>query len=221
MALAIMSSGGKDGTLALDRARRRGLDVQWYASVFEGNTGRLRFHGVRHQLVEAQARALQLEPLFTRTHPDTYDAAFTRLLAELKNRGCTGVLFGNITLDDVRAWYEERVTAAGLEHLELLWGEPSMELAYEVVERGYRALVVAVNLEMAARPFLGRELDADLLTELGITDNLDPCGERGEYHTFVFDGPEFDTPVGFRIGEPLELEGHRFLDLQLTNGRLS
>lgn len=214
-----MSSGGKDGTLALDRARRAGLDVRWFASVFEGHTGRLRFHGVPHQLVEAQARALGLEPVFKRTHPDTFEEAFTRLLDDLRQRGCTGVLFGNIALADVRQWYEERVTASGLEHHELLWGEPSMELAYEVVERGYRALVVAVNLSMAARPFLGRELDADLLTELGITDNLDPCGERGEYHTFVFDGPEFRTPVGFQVGDPLDLEGHRFLDLQPTNGR--
>jgi len=88
-----------------------------------------------------------------------------------------------------------------------------MELAYEVVERGYRALVVAVHLGMRAVRFLGRELDADLLTEIGITDDLDPCGERGEFHTFVFDGPEFRAPVGFTVGGPLELDGHRFLDL--------
>lgn len=214
MALALMSSGGKDGTLALDRARRQGLDVRWLASVFEGNTGRLRFHGVPHQLLVAQARALGLEPVLTRTHPDTFEVAFGRLLADLRGRGCTGVLFGNVALADVRAWYEERVTAAGLTHHEPLWGDPSMELVYEVVERGYHALVVAVNLRMRATRFLGRELDADLLTEIGITDDLDPCGEHGEYHTFVFDGPEFSGPVGFRIGAALEREGHRFLDLR-------
>lgn len=218
MALALMSSGGKDGTLALDRARRHGLDVRWFASVFEGNSGRLRFHGVPHQLVAAQATAVGLEPILMRTHPDTFEQAFARLLADLKHRGCDGVVFGNISLADVRAWYEERVTAAGLTHHEPLWGEPAMELVYEVVERGYHALVVAVNLGMRATRFLGRELDADLLTEIGITDNLDPCGERGEYHTFVFDGPEFQAPVGFSIGDPLEREGHRFLDLRPTNG---
>jgi uncharacterized protein (TIGR00290 family) len=219
MAFALMSSGGKDGTLALDRARRAGFDVRWYASVFEGATGRLRFHGVPHALVETQARALGLEPVLKRTHPDTFEEAFGRLLQDLRARGCTGILFGNISLADVRAWYEDRVTAAGLAHEELLWGEPAMELAYEVVERGYRALVVSVNLAMRAVPFLGRELDADLLTEIGITDDLDPCGERGEYHTFVFDGPEFRDPVGFAIGDLLELDGHRFLDLQPVNGR--
>jgi len=213
MALALMSSGGKDGTLALDRARRQGLDVRWFASVFEGSTGRLRFHGVPHLLVETQARALGLEPVLKRTHPDPFEVAFDRLLADLRARGCTGMLFGNVALADVRAWYETRVTGAGLEHIELLWGEPSMELLYEVVERGYRALVVSVNLHMRAVPFLGREMDADLLTEIGITDDLDPCGERGEYHTFVFDGPEFHAPVNFTVGGRMEREGHRFLDL--------
>ena len=112
-----------------------------------------------------------------------------------------------------------RVTRAGFEHRELLWGEPSMELAYEIVERGYRALVVSVHLEMNAVPFLGRELDADLLTDIGITDDLDPCGERGEYHTFVFDGPEFQTIVPFQVGKQMTREGHRFVDLMPTNGR--
>jgi uncharacterized protein (TIGR00290 family) len=213
MPYAIMSSAGKDCTLALDRARRRKLDVQWLANVYEGNTGRVRFHGVRHGLVEAQARALGLEPVLRATHPDPFETAFERLLADLKGKGCTGVIFGNIHLADVRGWYEERVQAMGLEHIELLWGEPAIELIYEVVERGYHGLVVSVNLDGPATAFLGRDLDADLVTELGITDDLDPCGERGEFHTFVYDGPEFRSPVPFEIGETLEHEAHRFLDL--------
>lgn len=213
-----MSSAGKDCTLALDRARRGGLEVRWLANVYEGNTGRVRFHGVRHRLVEAQARALGLEPVLRATHPDSFETAFGRLLADLSARGCRGVIFGNINLTDVRGWYEERVRGARLQHLEMLWGEPAIELLYEVVERGYHGLIVSVNLRERATAFLGRELDADLVTELGITDDLDPCGERGEFHTFVTDGPEFRHPVPIDIGEALELEGHRFLDLTLRVG---
>jgi diphthamide synthase (EF-2-diphthine--ammonia ligase) len=88
-----------------------------------------------------------------------------------------------------------------------------MELAYEVVERGYRAIVVSVDLSRPAAGFLGRELDADLLTEIAITEGLDPCGERGEYHTFVYDGPQFSQPVVVEPGATVEFEGHRFLDL--------
>jgi uncharacterized protein (TIGR00290 family) len=213
MAWALMSSGGKDCTLALDRARRDGLDVRWMASMYEGNTGRVRFHGVRHELVAAQAEALRLRPVLHHTHPEDFEPAFAGLLSELRALGCTGCLFGNIHLADVRSWYEERVAAAGLAHREPLWGEPAIELLHEFVERGYHALVVSVDTARAAAPFLGRDVDADLLTEIGITDDLDACGERGEYHTFAYDGPEFTRPVGFSRGPTLEREGHQFVDL--------
>lgn len=213
MVYALMSSGGKDSTLALDRARRRGLEVRYLANIYEGSSGRVRFHGVRAELIRAQATSLGLECVQRHTHPLDFEPVFLDLLQDLKQRGCTGIVFGNIHLADVRAWYEGRVRGAGLEHVEPLWGEPAMELVYEVVERGYRAIVVSVDLKQPASGFLGRELDADLLTEIAITDGLDPCGERGEYHTFVYDGPQFSQPILVEPGEAVEFDGHRFLDL--------
>lgn len=213
MSYALMSSGGKDGTLALDRALREGLDVRVLANIYEGSTGRVRFHGVRHELISRQAAALGLELLTAHTTPQAFEPVFLDLLQTIKNRGCTGILFGNIHLSDVRGWYEERVHAAGLDHIEPLWGDPPIELVHEVVERGYRALIVSVDLQQQAAGFLGRELDADLLTELSIADGLDPCGERGEYHTLVFDGPTFSHAVGFTTGTTVEIDGHRFVDL--------
>ena len=139
----------------------------------------------------------------------------SRLLQTLKQKGCDGVVFGNIHLADVRAWYEERVLAAGLDHVDPLWGDPPIELVHEVVERGYRALIVSVDLKQGAATFLGRELDADLLTEIGITEDLDPCGERGEFHTYVFDGPAFKKPIPFTQGPTVEIDGHKFVDLML------
>jgi uncharacterized protein (TIGR00290 family) len=208
-----MSSGGKDGTLALDRSLRRGLDVRVLANIYEGSTGRVRFHGIRHELIERQARALGLELVTAHTGPEDFEPVFLSTLDDLRARGCTGIVFGNIHLADVRAWYEERVRGAGLDHVEPLWGEPPIELVHEVVERGYRALVVSVDLRQGASAFLGRELDADLLTEIAVADNLDPCGERGEYHTLVFDGPGFREPVAFTRGRAVEIDGHRFIDL--------
>jgi uncharacterized protein (TIGR00290 family) len=210
---ALMSSGGKDGTLALDRVRRDRVDVRYLCNIYEGSTGRVRFHGVRHELISAQANALGLEPVLAHTHPDDFERVFLNTLQDLKSRGCTGVVFGNIHLADVRQWYEERVHAAGLKHIEPLWGEPPIELVHEVVERGYHALVVSVDLKQRAARFIGRELDADLLTDLGITEGLDPAGERGEFHTFVFDGPSFRLPVTFTRGETVDIDGHRFIDL--------
>jgi uncharacterized protein (TIGR00290 family) len=213
MSLAVMSSGGKDSTLALDRARRGGLDVRFLANIYEGSTGRVRFHGVRQGLIATQARALGLEYVAAATSPQSFEDAFLATLGRLKASGVTGIIFGNIHLEDVRAWYEERVTANGLEHIEPLWGAPPVEIAWEVVEQGYRPIIVGVDMARPAVSYLGREFDADVVTEMSTTDELDPCGEAGEYHTFVFDGPEFKTPVDYEVGETVEIDGHRFIDL--------
>jgi uncharacterized protein (TIGR00290 family) len=216
MSYALMSSGGKDSTLALDRARRMGVDVRILANVYEGATGRVRFHGVRRELIAAQAESLGLECVQVHTGPEGFEAVFLRLLEDLRRRGCRGMVFGNIHLEDVRGWYEERVRGHGLDHLEPLWGEPAIELVHEVVERGYRAVVVGVDLTLPAAGFLGRELDANLLTDIAIADGLDAAGERGEYHTFVYDGPAFAFPLLLRTGRHVELDGHRCMDLTLV-----
>jgi uncharacterized protein (TIGR00290 family) len=211
-----MSSGGKDCTLALDRVQRQGLDVRYLANIYEGSTGRVRFHGIRHELIGRQAQSLGLELVSAHTGPEPFESVFWSVLRTLKRKGCDGIVFGNIHLADVRDWYEERVLSVGLDHIEPLWGDPPIELAHEVVERGYRAVVVSVDTAQPAAGFLGRELDADLLTEMAIIDDLDPCGERGEYHTFVFDGPAFRAPIPLTRGKIIGLNGHRFLDLLET-----
>lgn len=216
MTYALMSSGGKDSTLALDRARRMGLDVRYFANIYEGASGRVRFHGVRRELIAAQADTLKLECVQRRTGPEPFEPVFLHLLDDLRALGCAGMVFGNIHLEDVRGWYEERVRAKGLEHVEPLWGDPAIELVHEVVERGYRAIVVGVDLALPAADFLGRDLDANLLTDIAIADGLDAAGERGEYHTFVYDGPAFAYPLLIRPGRRVQQDGHRFLDLTLA-----
>jgi uncharacterized protein (TIGR00290 family) len=208
-----MTSGGKDATLALERARRSGLDVRLLVSLYDGASRRVRFHNLRKELIADQAAALGLELLAVPTPHDAYEPVFNDTMIRLRERGIDTVAFGNVHLADVRQWYERRVHAAGLEHVEPLWGSPSVEVAWEVVERGYRALVVSVNVQEGATAFLGCEFDADLVTQLCVLDHVDPCGERGEYHTFVFDGPEFRHAIGFGRGAIAEVEGHRFLDL--------
>jgi uncharacterized protein (TIGR00290 family) len=221
MAYALMTSGGKDAVLALDRARRAGHDVPLLVTLYDGTSSRIRYHGLRRQLLDLQAAALGVDLLALPVPPGGYEPVFNDALRSLKERGLTGVIFGNISLADVRAWYEERVVAADLEHVEPLWGGPAVEVAWEVVERGFRALVVSVNLDERATSFLGREFDADLVTQISVIGKLDPSGERGEYHTFVFDGPDFAHAVGFTRGQALEHEGHRFLDLLPPNGTLA
>lgn len=213
---ALATGAGKDATLALHRARRQGRDVRYAFNVYEGSTERVRFHGTRKELVEAHGRALDLQVLLDHTHPRDFAPVFEGVLDALQERGVDGVIFGNVHLEGVRAWYEERTAAAGLEHLEPLWGREPAELVREFVELGYRAVVVSVDLESGDPAWLGEEVDHDLLDALEAR-GADPCGEHGEYHTFVWDGPEFEAPVAFRRGREVEMEGHRLLDL-IPNG---
>lgn len=210
---ALSWSGGKDATLALDRAVRQGLDVRYLFNIYEGVSGRVRFHGVRSELIAAQAQALGLELIQAHTHPEDYAGALDRVLDELVGRGVGGIVFGNIHLEDIRAWYDERLRARGLEHVEPLWGERPEALVEEFLDRGFRARVVGVNLEIGRAEWLGRDLDERLIEEIAQAPGADVAGERGEYHTFVYDGPLFRMPVRFVTGATFELDGHRLIDL--------
>lgn len=218
MIYALGWSGGKDATLALDRALRDGLAVRYLFNIYEGSTGRVRFHGIRREMIRAQAEALGIELVQAHTGPDDFEAVFARVLDELRARGVAGVLFGNIHLADVRGWYEERTRAQGFEHREPLWGGEPEALTREFIARGHRARVVSVNLELADAAWVGRELDTAMLRELAVAAGIDPGGERGEYHTFVYDGPLFRHPVPFTTGDTVTIEGHRLLDLLPATG---
>lgn len=199
--------------LALHRARQQGYRVTRLFCVYEGDSGRTRFHGVRAGLVEAQARALGLPLVMDHTHPDDYETVHRRLLEGLVEDGVSAVVYGNIHLADVREWYEERSERMGLAHVEPLWGDPPAQLVREFLTAGYRTLVVSVNLESGDPRWLGRELSGPLVESLLDDPEIDPCGEYGEYHTFVWEGPMFSSPVRFQTGETFEREGHRILDL--------
>jgi uncharacterized protein (TIGR00290 family) len=199
--------------LALDRALRQGLDIGYLFNIYEGASGRVRFHGVRSALIAAQAESIGIPLLQEATHPDDYETVFLRLLDRLLAEGIGGVIFGNIHLADIRAWYEERVTARGLEHREPLWGEVGEALLREVVARGYRARLVSVDLARTPELWLGRILDRDFITEILARADIDPCGERGEYHTFVDDGPIFRVPLQIQTSRQVEMEGHALLEI--------
>lgn len=213
MVHALSWSGGKDSALALDRAVRQGIDVRFLFNIVHGLTERVRFHGVRATMIARQAEALGLELIQPFTTPDGFEPAFLNGLDELREHGASGIVFGNIHLADVRAWYEERTTARGLTHVEPLWGGAPADIVAEVLDRGYRTRIVSVDLARGRRTWLGRELDRDLAHEIAATPGADPAGEQGEFHSFVFDGPLFRHPVAHVTGEVHEEEGHAMIDL--------
>lgn len=215
MRYALSFSGGKDSMLALDRASRQGLDVAYLFNIYEGSSGRVRFHGIRAPLIAAQAVAIGIPLIQDFTHPDDYETVFLRTLQRLRDEGVGGIIFGNIHLADIRAWYEDRVTAMDFQHVEPLWGEPGIALAREVVDRGYVPMMVSVDLARTPESWLGRTVDHELLREIEARPQIDPAGERGEYHTFVSNGPLFNHPLDLRLGERVEMEGHGLIEVTL------
>jgi len=214
-------SGGKDSLLALDRARAAGLHIARLVNVYEGSSGRVRFHGVRKELLAAQARALGVELLQRKTTPETFEQAFLSALEELGQLGMEAVVFGNIHLADIRAWYEERTTSRGFRHIEPLWGSSPSALVREFVGRGHQARVVSVYLTCGRREWLGRDFSPAFIAELEKCENVDVCGERGEYHSFAFGGPLFQAPLELRTASQLEMENHLILDVVLGSERES
>jgi uncharacterized protein (TIGR00290 family) len=208
-----MWSGGKDSYLALTRAQRQGLNVTTLVNFYDGPTGRVRFHATRRELIAAQGFALGLRLLQHATTANEYEARFQAALAQLAAAGCPGVVFGNIHLADVRAWFEERVRAQRLEHHEPLWGAAPAALLDEFVDSGGHAVVTCIETAKLPAAWLGRPIDAAFATDIARLPGVDPCGERGEYHTFVHGGPRFSQPIAWRPGPIHEEAG--FVQLEL------
>lgn len=197
---ALLWSGGKDCALALDRARRAGLLVERLVNFHDSATGRVRFHATPLSLLEEQAAAIGIELQAVPTSWAQMDERLRSVLTGLRAEGFRGVILGDIHLADVRAWYEERVTAAGLLHVEPIWGDPPAALLREFVASGGRAVVTCVDLGRLDESWLGREINPEFVAEI-LERAVDPCGENGEYHSFAFAGPGFGKPVRWHPGE--------------------
>jgi uncharacterized protein (TIGR00290 family) len=195
-----MWSGGKDSALALWRARQRGLRVKWLVNVHDRATGRVRFHATPVDAITKQAEAAGIPLVSVPTDWETFDQSLGDAFAALTRQGCGGVVFGDIHLADVRGWYEERTRAAGLEHVEPLWGDDPHSVLDEFVGIGGRAVLTCVEKEKLDVSWLGRVIDADFVRDVRAT-GIDPCGENGEYHSFAFAGPFFARPLVWRLGE--------------------
>src|SRR5258708_11201428 len=215
-----MWSGGKDSALALLRARARGLPVTRLLNIYDPATDRVRFHATRSELIQAQANAIGIERGQFGVAWEADEAAFLKMLAGLKAEGFAGVAFGDIHLADVRAWYEDRVDAAGLAHVEPIWGEAAASLVAEFVAGGSRAVLTCVELPKLGEEWLGRIIDERFVAEIGAT-GIDPAGENGEYHSFTYAGPLFTAPVRWRAGARRREGDFAQLDLELSPGGAS
>lgn len=209
-------SSGKDCAWSLHLLRAAGEEVASLLVAFAEPEGRVAMHGVRRELVEAQARALGL-PIRAVTVPwpcpnDVYEIRLGEALhrAHVED-GIERVAFGDLFLEDIRRYRESLLPRFGMEPMFPLWGLPTAALARSMIEGGLKASVVCVDGRRLDRRFLGRDFDLAFLAEL--PPEVDPCGENGEFHTFCHDGPGFAGPVAVRGGAVAESDGFWFLDV--------
>ena len=209
-------SGGKDSCLALQRTLARpDLRVEALLTAVTADFDRISMHGVRRELLEEQASVLGLplrQVMISKgATNDEYEAKMGEALAEYRTRGITKVVFGDLFLEDIRVYRERLLARQGMRGLYPLWGLDTTALIHDFIDQGFRAALVCADPAKLSPNFAGRLIDHALLADLPA--NVDPCGENGEFHTFVFDGPIFKAPVRFSFGEKVCRDSFWFCDL--------
>lgn len=211
-------SSGKDSAWALHVLRQSDeYEVTGLFTTINTAFERVAMHAVRVALLRQQAQAVGL-PLYLIEIPypctnEQYAAAMTALVASAQAEGVRCMAFGDLYLEDVRRYREERMQGTGIEPVFPLWGKPTRPLLQEMLANGVRACLTCVDPRVLPAEFAGRELTAELLARM--PDHIDPCGENGEFHTFVFDGPMFAQPLDIEMGEVVTRDGFVFADCWL------
>ncbi len=209
-------SSGKDSALALHEVRSAGeVEVAGLLTTVNAAAGRVAMHGVRRVLLEAQAAALGL-PLHVVELPwpcpnPVYEQLMSAAMDAARQRDVSRVIFGDLFLEDVRAYREASLAGTGMTTVFPLWHRPTAELAREILASGIRAVITCVDPAQAPKAIAGRWYDQALLQTL--PEGADPCGENGEFHTFVTDGPQFARPLHVTIGNTVERDGFMFTDV--------
>jgi uncharacterized protein (TIGR00290 family) len=208
-------SSGKDSAWALHEARRAGdFEIVGALTTITESFGRVSIHGLRQELLAAQLAAAGLDAVTVRIpYPcpnEVYERAMAAAMDEAKARGVTHVIFGDLFLEDVRAYRETRLKPIGVTPVFPVWRKPTDVLAREMIASGIDARLVCVDLKKLPASFAGRRFDAALLADL--PPDVDPCGENGEFHSFVTAGPMMSRPVAIRPGEVVERDGFAYAD---------
>jgi len=209
-------SSGKDSAWALHLLRQQqGLEVCGLVTTFNTSANRVAMHAVRRSLVEAQAESVGL-PLWQVELPwpcsnAEYEERMAAVCRRAVSEGITAVAFGDLFLEEIRAYREKQLAGTGLEPLFPVWGIPTGALGREMIRAGQKALLTCVDPSKLDESYAGRSYDDGLLD--GLPAAVDPCGENGEFHTFVYDGPAFSRGLEVRSGEIVKRDGFVFADV--------
>ena len=209
-------SSGKDSALALYEIQRSGkYEILGLLTTITEDYDRVSMHGVRRTLLQRQVGSLglPLQEVFLSkdTSNQEYDSKMQEVLSQFQTAGVSSVVFGDIFLEEVRKYREENLSKLGMKGVFPLWKRDTAELAQLFLDLGFKAIITCVDLKVLDKEFAGAIIDKQFLARL--PPNVDPCGENGEFHSFVFDGPIFKEKVPYRIGEMVLRDSFCFCDL--------
>ncbi len=207
-------SGGKETSLACYRAiQDQGNKVVYLLNMVSEDGKHSRSHGLDPRLLRAQAHALGIPIIQKKTTWESYERVFKKTVSELKKEGVKIGIFGDIGLREHRDWIERVGREIGIKPSLPLWKEDRGKLLEDFIQAGFGAIVVATKADLLGREWLGRRIDEEFLEDLKRVSDIDLCGEKGEYHTFVYDGPIFKRPVRFTTGRKVFKDRHWFLEI--------
>ena len=206
-------SGGKESALSFYRAKRAGIHIACLLNMISEDGKYSRSHGVDSKLLRLQAEAIDVPIVQRTTTWETYEEEFKKALSDFKEKQIRAGVFGDIDLQEHRDWVERICNDSDLKAILPLWNEERERLFEEFVDLGFKAIIVTTQSELLGKEWLGRTIDKQLLNKLKETKDVDLCGEKGEYHTFVYDGPIFKKPIEFVIGNKTLIDKHWFLEL--------
>jgi diphthine-ammonia ligase len=205
-------SGGKDSCSAYWKATSQGLKVSHLLNFIHADSTKAMSHGLDSKLIALQAQAMGLPILQQKVTWETYEAGFKDALEKLKLKGITGLVTGDIYLQEHKDWIDRVCGESGVKAILPLWEMDSPRLLNDFIQAGFKAIIVSVKAQFLGKEWLGRQIDNKLASELGQLA-IDVCGEAGEFHTFVYDGPAFKRPVKIGKSAPIARNDHWTLDI--------
>lgn len=209
-------SGGKETSLACYRAMQNELlEVKYLLNMISEDGKHSRSHGLSAALLKTQAKAMGIPIVQRRTTWKSYERVFKKAVLELKTKAIDTGIFGDIDIQEHRDWVEKVCKEIAIKPILPLWKRKRERLLKEFIDAGFKAIVVSCRADLLGKEWLGRQINEDFIKDLKRAKNIDLCGEKGEYHTFVYDGPIFKKPLEFTAGKKKLKDKHWFLELKL------
>ena len=210
-------SGGKESAFSYFKAmKEQNIKVTCLLNMISEDGKRSRSHGIIPDLLKQQAKSIGVRIVQKKTSWETYENVFKKSISALKKEEIQAGIFGDIDLQEHRDWVEKVCNKTGIKSILPLWKLKRKKLIEEFIQAGFKAIVVVTDASFLNEKWLGRDIDNEFVEELKVLGNIDICGEKGEYHTFVYDGPIFKEPVRFIHGKKILKNKHWFLNLALN-----